>query len=244
MTPTKTVLHGLFLLLFPLAQSWADEAPWIMPIQSEDFSPFKHQKGGEPGGIEVDLVRAVAAKVGAPLSFKTLDVTEGRQGFLTGDVSVDCCLAKIWFPGPENDAAQVFSDPLYRLMEIWFFPPKKSFPIETTKDLKGKRVATIRGFTYPGQDDFGTRVDGADVEGVIKLLLNGKADVAVLERHAAKHVIDREHLKVEFGPPYYDVMVRLRLHRSLAAWLPKVNQAIAELKAEGGVEAIIQANTK
>jgi len=238
----RTVLPGLLLLLFPFAQVWADEPPWVMPVQSEDFSPFKHQKNGTPGGIEIDLARAVAAKVGAPLGFKTLGVSEGRRGFLAGEVTIDCCLAKIWFPGPENDAAQVFSDPLYRLMEIWFFPPNMSFPIQSTKDLRDKRVAAIRGFTYPGQDDFGTRIDGDDVESVVKLILDGKADVAVLERHAAKYVIDRENLKVEFGPPYYDVMVGLRLHRSLAAWLPKVNKAIAELKAEGGIETIIRAN--
>jgi len=238
----RAYLLGMFLMPFLLSPSWAGEASWIMPVQDEDLSPFKHQKGGTPGGIEVDLTRMIAKKVGAPLSFKTLGVSEGRRDFLTGDVTVDCCLAKIWFPGPENDAAQVFSDPLYRMMEIWFFPPNMSFPIKTTKDLKDKRVAAIRGFTYPGQDDFGARIDGGDVESVFKLLLDGKADVAVLERHAAKYVIDRGNLKVEFGPPYYDVQVGLRLHRSLAAWLPKVNKAIAELKAEGGIEAIIRAN--
>lgn len=240
----SAVLRGLLLLPFLFAPALADEASWMMPVQSGDFSPFKHQKGGTPGGIEVDLARAIAAKVGAPLSFKTLDVAEGRRSFLTGNVTVDCCLAKIWFPGPENDAVQVFSAPIYRLMEIWFFPPKKSFPIQSTKDLKDKRVAAIRGFTYPGQDDFGTRIDGGDVESVLKLILDGKADVAVLERHAAKYVIDRKNLKVEFGPPYYDVQAGLRLHRSLAAWLPKVNKAIAEMKDEGIVEAIIQANMK
>jgi len=222
----------------------ADESTWVMPVQEEDLSPFKHRKNGVPGGIEVDLAKAVAKKVGVKLEFASLSVAQGRKGFQEGKITIDCCLNQIWFPGPSNEQAQLFSKSIYRLIEIWFFPRGKSFPIGSTKDLKDKRVAGIKGFSYPGENDFGSRIDGKDVASVLQLLVDGKADVAVLERHAAKTVLNHQSFDVEFGPLYYDVNVGLRLHRSLENWLPKVNKAIRELKADGAVETIIQANMR
>jgi len=35
--------------------SWAEEEDWIMSVQKEELSPFKHRNGYGPGGINVDL---------------------------------------------------------------------------------------------------------------------------------------------------------------------------------------------
>ncbi len=232
------------LCFFVAVPAQAEEEPWVMPVPTDNLAPFKHRKNGEPGGIEVDIVKAVAAKTGAEIRFAPLSISQGRKAFTEGQVTVDCCLNAVWFPDEQDMAVQIFSAPVYSLMEIWFFPRRKSFPIRSTKDLKDKRVAGIEGFHYPGQEDFGQRVNGKTVADVLNLLVSGKADVAVLERHAARLAIQEQNADVEFGPYYYGVKVSLRLHKSLEKWLPKVNLAIDELKAAGQIDRIIKVNSK
>jgi len=221
----------------------AEDGPWVMPVPTDNLAPFKHRKNGKPGGIEVEIAKAITEEAGVDLEFTPLSVGQGRKAFAKGQVTVDCCLNPIWFPDEQDKAVQVFSAPVYSLMEIWFFPKRKSFPIRSTKDLKDKRVAGIEGFHYPGEEDFGQRVNGKTVSDVLNLLTNGQADVAVLERHAARHAIEKQLLDVEFGPYYYDVKVSLRLHKSLEKWLPKINLAVDELKTSGQIDRIIKENS-
>ncbi|MCW9035830.1 MAG: transporter substrate-binding domain-containing protein [Alphaproteobacteria bacterium] len=234
----------LGLMLVRIIPTHAEATKWVMPVQKEDFSPFKHRLNGKIGGIEVDLVRAIASKVGIPLQLADYSISDGRKAFLEGKISVDCCLNKVWFPTKKDKAAQLFSKPIYRLIEIWVFPRDKVFPVTTTKDLKNKRVAGIKGFAYPGEEDFGTRINGVDVASVLKILTTGEADIAVLERHAVVSAINKQKANVVFGPPFYTVNVSLRLHKSQEKYLNKVNQTIDNLKASGTIDKIIQRNLK
>lgn len=215
---------------------------WVMPVQPQDLSPYKHRKTGEAGGIEVDLTKAIAEKLGIDLQFKELSIPDGRKAFLNNEVNVDCCLNPIWFPKPEAQIVQLFSDPLYRLMEIWVFPKNMAFTIETTKDLKNKRVGTINGFTYPEEQNFGSRIDGKDVAEVLSFLANGLADVAVLERHAVVYALNAKKLPIEFGRLFYAIEVGLRINKNQAHLLPKINHAIAEMRSSGQIEKIVLEN--
>ncbi len=49
---------------------------------------------------------------------------------------------------------------------------------------------------------------------------------------------------VKFGAPYYSVNVAVRLHKPLAHRLSDVNKAVAKLRENGGVRAIIQRNIR
>jgi len=235
----------LFCLMFGLIfgiNVQADPSTWTMSVQKEDLSPFKHRNGYGPGGINVDLITAISDELGMQLDFKDYTISEGREKFLTGELNVDCCLNKVWFTG--QDGLHVFSDPIYRLIEVFVFPMGKKFPVPTTKALKDKRVVGISGFTYPNQEDYGTRLNGNSPMEVLEMLRDGKADVAVMERHAAAFLINHYEFEVEYGDPYYSVGVGVRLHRSEKHHLVAINKAIEKLKASGFVQDVIKRNIK
>jgi ABC-type amino acid transport substrate-binding protein len=215
---------------------------WIMSVQEEDLAPFKHRNGNGPGGIEVDLVAALAFELGRELEFKSYSIPEGRAAFEKGEVNIDCCLNRVWFPREEAKAVQLFSDPLYRLLEVWVFPKGKSFRFKSVEELKNKRVIGIKGFNYPGEEHYGTRIDGTSPLDVLEKLLAGEGDVAVLERHVTSYLINRRKLKAEFGELYYAVDVSVRLHKTLVDDLPAINEAIKKLKANGTIDDIIRRN--
>jgi polar amino acid transport system substrate-binding protein len=240
---TYAMIASFIAICFtPFANNPAHGEEWIMSVQQADLSPFKHRKNKIPSGINVDLMYAIAQKVNIPLLFRDFDVNEGRQHFLLGDVNIDCCLNAIWFPDSETTEVQLFSAPLYRLMETWVFPKNQTFKFDSVKELKTKRVVGIKGFHYPGEEYFGSRLNGETPLDVLQILLNGQADIAILERHVASYLINKKKLEAEFGTLYYTVDVSVRLHKSLAHHMPAINKAIAALKKDGTVKTIIDRN--
>lgn len=234
------LFHVMVLFSFP-AQAFQS---WVVPVQHENLAPFKYRLNDRPVGIEVDLLTAVATEIGTTVRFEDHSIKEGRLAFERGDVSVDCCLNSVWFPRKESKDVQLFSEPLFRIMEVWVFPKGKDFHVSGPQDLKDKTVIGIKGFNYPGENQFGTRIDGGSPREVLDMLLAGKGDVAILERHVASYMINREKRDAVFGNLYYAVDVAIRLHKSLAGQLPAINKAIEKLKSEGRIEEIIRTNLR
>jgi len=215
---------------------------WVMSVQKADLSPFKHRNGYGPGGINVDIISAIAHELQVDLRFEDFTIAEGREKFPHGELTVDCCLNEIWFPGQEE--IHVFSRPIYKLIEVFVFPKDGVFAVPDTTVLLDKKVGGIRGFTYPGQENYGTRIDGSSPLEVLKMVHDKKVDVAVLERHAASFYINHNEFEVTFGDPYYSVDVGVRLHKSLQHHLEDVNKAIEKLKANGTIAEIIRRNIR
>lgn len=220
----------------------ANAEQWRMPVQNADLSPFKHRNGWGPGGINVDIMSAISHELDINLEFLDVSVAEGRSLFKRGEATVDCCLNKIWFPGQKD--VHVFSKPIYHLIEVFIFPEGEAFPVPDTTVLADKTVAGIDGFTYPGQDNYGRRINGETPLEVLKLVHERKADVGVLERHAASFHINHNELEVQFGDPYYSVEVSVRLHKSQAHHLDDVNRVIDKLKQSGMISQIIARNIR
>lgn len=227
--------------MLSIGSAHADQ--WVMSVQKDNLAPFKHRNGYGPGGINVDIISAIAHEIGVDIVFKEYPIDVGREKFLTGELTVDCCLNQIWFP-VRDQTVHVFSDPIYKLIEVFVFPKGKVFEVPNTTVLRDKKVGGIKGFTYPNQQDYGERVDGNSPLEVLQLLKEGKVDVAVLERHAASFHINQNKFKVQFGDPYYSVQVGVRLHKSQADKIDDVNKAIAKLKSSGVIEDIIQRNIR
>ncbi len=59
--------------------SWAEEENWIMSVQKEELSTFKHRNGYGPGGINVDLIAAILDEIGVDLTFKDYPIDVGRE---------------------------------------------------------------------------------------------------------------------------------------------------------------------
>ena len=239
------MMNLLFSIVFSLtclitSFAWADQ--WIMSVQKEDLSPFKHRHGFAPGGINVDIMQSIADEMNVSLEFRDFSIAEGRSKFLSGEVTIDCCLNEIWFPN--DQASHLFSDPIYSMKEIFIFPRGKRFPVPDTIALKQKKVIGIAGFTYPGQENYGARLDGRNPLEVLKMLDAGKGDVAVLERHAASFYMNHYDFDLEFGDPYYSAEVGVRLHPSLKHQMNDINKAIAKFKNNGRIHEIIEKNIR
>jgi len=135
---------------------------------------------------------------------------------------------------------QLFSEPLHFGREMFLFPYRKVFPIPDPQSLKSKSVVTIKGFNYKGEEYFGNRLDMRGPEQVVRMVAAGRGDVGLLQYEIAYYHATQQKVKIVFGPVHYVSPMQIRLHKSKAAYLPKINKAIASLKAEGVVKRIFK----
>jgi len=197
---------------------------------------------GENGyeGIYIDLIREVAKRIGVHIKEKTYPINRRRELFLRGKIVITCCVNPVWRSKPEEKEIQLFSIPLHIGREMFLFPNGKSFPIPNPESLKPKSVVGIDGYTYLGEKYFGTRMDVRDPAQVVRMISVGRGDVGLLQYEVANFHAKQQNAEIEFGPVHHSSPMQIRLHKSKAPYLPKINKAITDLKKEGVIKRIFK----
>ncbi len=207
------------------------------------FAPFEYiDKSNQPTGFDVELVNAIAKKLGA-----TTKMTSGDFGGLLSAMEANkfdlVCAAVTITPGREKEVD--FSIPYYRAdMGIMFNPSKNA--ITKPEDLEGKKVGVQTGTTG---EISAKKITGADVHSYPDIQLatldleNGKIDAVVNDypvctAYASTHknlkVIDTTKVAGEDLTQFYGIAVR----KGDAAFKKAIDTALRELVADGTYTAL------
>ncbi|MFC4349365.1 substrate-binding periplasmic protein [Kordiimonas lipolytica] len=184
--------------------------------------------------------REILAEAGIKAVFVNAPQARKRRMFASGRVLLDCCAAPIWRMRDEEVAVQSWSDVFYMSREVWVFRKGEAVPVATPEDRSRLRVAAVQGFDFHDQESFGIRVPGQDIDDTLRLLAAGRADAAILGSLDYEVRIGKDSDVFERGPVRVEVGLSVRAHRNAAHLLPRINEAIARLKAEGRIEEIVQ----
>ena len=160
--------------------------------------------------------------------------------FVDGVIAVDCCTAPIWRQDPEEEAVQLFSDVFHYSPEHYVFKKGHRVAIPIPDALAGLRVAIVRGFNYQFEDKFGETVAVRDMEDVLDMLVAERADVAMINQQDFYRRMRLKPRPLELGDTHFIADLRVRVHKDHAALLPAINAAIARLKQNGRIAALLQ----
>jgi len=163
----------------------------------------------------------------------SISAARRRRMFLDGLIMLDCCMIPAWRNTDEENAAQIWSDVFYQSEEVFIFPRGKIVPITQSEDLRALRVAVIRGFTYKREAFFGVPIPAVDVEGILSLLEAGRAQVAIVSKADFQARMEAQPRALEIGAVESSNGLRIRVHKTRADLLPRINAAIAKLKIQG-----------
>ncbi len=235
---TKALFIFTFLFLLPLTGKASET--WIIPVPDQMRPPFTYHTNEGYKGIYVDLMREIANRIGVQLKEKTYPIVRRRELFVRGELVITCCVNPVWRSKPEEKEIQLFSEPLHFGREVFIFPHQKQFPIPKPEALKSKTVVGIKGYSYLGEEHFGKRVDVRDPGQIVRIVAAGRGDVGLLQYEVANFHANQQNVQIDFGPVHHSSPMQIRLHKSKAAYLPKINKAIADLKKEGFVERIFK----
>ncbi|WP_245601100.1 substrate-binding periplasmic protein [Marinobacterium jannaschii] len=230
----KALLSLLPLMLLSLSVS-AESLRIGMPAPGQ--VPFLWQdESGVYRGIYADTLQQIAQQLNIELEYIPLSQARLVAHFLQGEVDVEAGVSPLEQDSPGLEAVSLYSQPYGLVNEVIIYRPEFSFPAFVLSDLKGLRVATVRGAGVP---DYIAREDFASQIQVARRVSRGWNDVGLMKEAAALHYQRSLTLDYQISLPYASNPVVFRLHRSKAPLLEEINRVIAQLKRDGTLDEII-----
>ena len=206
------------------------------------YPPFTyHDDNGELTGLDVELGKAVAEKLGVEAEFQEaawdsllIGIDTDRFDTVINSVSIT----------DERAEKYDFSDPYYyEARRVVVRADDDS--IKGPDDLNGKKIATNTTNAFiPWYEEHGAEVVGIDTSGeAIDLLLSGRVDfvctsVPVLNAYLDEHPDAKDKVKEAFVIPDSEDTIAIPVKKGQPEFLDAINAALAELREEGKLKEI------
>lgn len=203
------------------------------------FPPYEFYDGDKIVGIDAEIAAAVAEKLGLELKIEDMEFDSIITAVTTG--KVDMGLAGMTVT-EERKKNVNFSDTYATGVQVVVV--SEDSPIASIDDLAGKKIGVQLGTTGDiycsgdyGEENVEKYNKGNDA---IMALVSGKVDCVVIDNEPAKsYVAANEGLKI-LDTEYVVEEYAAALNKDNAALLEAINGALAELKADGTLDAIVE----
>lgn len=206
------------------------------------YPPFTyHDDNGELTGLDIELGKALADKLGVEVEFQEaawdsllIGIDTERFDTVINSVSIT----------DERAEKYDFSDPYYyEARHVVVRTDDDS--IHGPEDLNGKKIATNTTNAFiPWYEEQGVEVVGVDTSGeAIDLLLSGRVDfvginVPVLNAYLQEHPDAADKVKEAFVIPNSEDVIAIPVRKGEPEFLDAINAALAELREEGTLKEI------
>lgn len=206
------------------------------------YPPFTyHDESGELTGLDVEVGKAVAEKLGVEAEFQEAAWDSLLIGIDSGrfDTVINCVSIT-----DERAEKYDFSDPYYyEARRVVVRADDDS--IQSPDDLNGKKIATnVTNAFIPWYEEHGAEVVGIDTSSeAIDLVLSGRADflgtsVPVLNAYLDEHPDAADKLREAFVIPNSEDVVAIPVRKGESEFLAAINDALAQLREDGTLKAI------
>ncbi len=166
------------------AESTGSDKTWVIAMDTV-FRPFEYtDENGEFVGIDVDIIKAVAANQGFNIEIQSLGWDAAVTAVQAGQA--DALLAGASITKERKDSGWIFSDSYYDSYQV--FAVKADSGIESLDDLKGKTIAVknaTAGANYAEElkDKYGFKIDTyEDSPTMYQAVVLGQADACVEDK--------------------------------------------------------------
>ncbi len=215
------------------------EAGKLTMATNAAFPPYEMTTdAGEFEGIDVETATVIAEKLGLELQIDDMDfdaallsVQQGKADIVMAGVTVT----------DERKNVMDFSDSYATGIQSIIVP--EGSDIASPDDLSGKKIGTQRGTTgnIYCTDDFGEDCVVAYDNGLtaVQALNNGQVDAVVIDNAPAQEFVASNNGLVILETSYAEEDYAIGMAKGNTALLEAVNAALAELKADGTLQEIV-----
>ena len=225
-------LFGLGLVAALLCGCTAKDESLKM-ITEATFPPYEFLRGQEIVGIDVEICRAVAQKLGKSFAVESVDFDSVIPSVMSGKAD----LAAAGITVTEDRKKNVdFSIPYVKTGVVFVY--KKSAPYAKGVDAKGKKVGVQSGTTSETYvtEELGQQPERFDSPAAaVAALKAGRVDVVIADIDPAKNCVKGEaDLAISDFITTEEYAVAIR--KGQPELLKAINETIAALKADGTLE--------
>ena len=205
-----------------------------------EFPPFEYiGDNGQPDGFDIALIKAIGNKMGMEVRIENMEFNSLVAAIGS---KIDASIAGMTVT-PEREEAVDFSDTYYEAVQSVIIPADST--IASMADLENKTIGVQMGTTGNFIAD---EIHGATVQAynkgvdAVNDLINGRVDLVIIDTNPAEvfaskfegQIVALDGAQFEFEPEYYAIALPKG-----SELVEKVNQALAELKADGTFDALV-----
>lgn len=202
------------------------------------FPPYEYYEGSEIVGIDAEIAQAVADKLGLTLVIEDMEF----DSIITAVQSGKADMGLAGMTVTEDRLKNVnFSDTYATGIQSVIV--KEDSGIASLDDLSGKLIGVQLGTTGDiyATDDFGADFVEQYNKGndAVMALVSGKIDAVIIDNEPAKNYVAANEGLVILDTEYAVEDYAAAINKDNTALVEAVNGALAELKADGTLDAII-----
>ena len=205
-----------------------------------EFMPFEYLDKNKIIGFDIDLLDAISKETG--LEFKIQDMA--FDGLLPAlqTKKIDMVIAGM-SATPERQKAVAFSKPYFKAKQVVITTPEKAKSLKSFKDLSGKKVGVMLGFTG---DTVVSEIKGVKVErfnaayAAILALSQNKIDAVVLDSEPAKKYTANNKQFVIANIPAEEEDYAIAFRKNDKELINKINAALDKIKSNGEYDKILK----
>ena len=219
------------------AETPAEGKEVLVMATNAEFPPYEFYEGQEIVGIDAEIAAAVAEKLGCELKIEDMAfdsiiaaVSSGKADFgLAGMTVTEKRLESVNFSDTYAHATQVVIVP-------------EGSAITGVADLDGKKVGVQLGTTG---DLYAGDIADATIERynkgfeAVQALSQGKVDAVIIDNEPAKVFVAENEGLVLLDEAFTEEDYAMAIAKENTELLEKVNKALAELKEDGTLQAIV-----
>ena len=202
------------------------------------FPPYEYYDGQDVIGIDADIAKAIADKMGLELKIEDMEFDSIITAVSTG--KADLGLAGMTVT-PDRQKNVDFSDTYANGVQVIIV--KEDSAIAKPDDLKGKKIGVQLSTTgdLTATDEFGkdSVVQYNKGNDAVMALTQGQVDAVIIDNEPAKSYVEANKglkiLDTEFLNEDYAACIS----KDNAGLTKAVNKALAELKADGTLQKIV-----
>ena len=206
---------------------------------SPDFPPFESLEGDAVVGIEPDIMALIGEKLGVEVEFVQMDFDSVLIGIQAA--KYDCAMSGITVT-PDREKNMLFTDPYYNAAQVIVVPEGSA--ITGKADLAGKVASVQTGTTAEsGCQDEGIEVQAFAANADAKAALTtGKVDAWVVDNLTAIQMVEEGDGLVILEEKMTEEPYAFAFAMGSEDLVAAINEALAELIADGTVESIFAAH--
>ena len=217
------------------------ESDTFKMITEATFPPYEFLRGKEIAGIDVEICRAVAQKLGKKFQCETVDFDSVIPAVISGKAD----LAAAGITVTEDRKKNVdFSDPYVKTGIVVVY--KKSNPFKDRDQLKGKKIGVQSGTTSETfvTDELKQEPDRSKSPAeAVAALKAGRVEFVIADIDPAKNCVKgEEELAISDFITSEEYAVAIKKGRP--ELLKAINETIAEIKADGRLEKWVKEFTE
>ena len=207
--------------------------------------PYIFTQQERKSGIYVDILKEIEKITGDKFILRYYPIKRSIKAFSAGNIDIEPGINPAW--RKEWQSESLYSAPFMMYTDIVAFRRNEYFKVSNVQDLVGKKIATVKGYYYPGfQEGLNSKkITRYNLTHEFQLLqfLSLKqrgADAGFINKNVLLYYMKTKNVKFDMGDVIGNVPIMFRFHKNKAKALPRFNKALKHLIENGKINEIVK----